>query len=338
MPPSPIQGYDSPGSPTETDEADDSASESSTGKQASDKETPSPTSSRPGGSRIGPDGVITFDPLPRQSIRTALILDRFSMSCPIIYCSNDSFLSTTQIMGRPFFDFVAKRDEALVRSWIDAVKGWGVNERGQPSDGGFGFGKFQLFPRGRDSVYVILSDPAIASHLYVFVVESEWSQNFHSRNHAPGALLPEAMREFRIMHRGPHILPHLRHARGLIGRVPRQTIRKSRSSSMPSSLHTRMALWSSCGTPPPLLAGLNQPIRLSQQHVLRKQGRRPFWPSDSRLDSYSHSEISPLFSRLALFFLHLSQFLALHYMHNPLLFFPLVFLPLCCNTILSISG
>ena len=59
-------------------------------------------------------------------------------------------------MGRPFFDFVAKRDETLVRSWIDAVKGWGVNERGQPSDGGFGFGKFQLFPRGRDSVYVIL--------------------------------------------------------------------------------------------------------------------------------------------------------------------------------------
>jgi len=75
------------------------------------------------------------------------------MSCPINYCSNDSFLSTTQILGRPFFDFVAKRDEPLVRSWIDAVKGWGVNERGQPSDGGFGFGKFHLFVRGRDSVY-----------------------------------------------------------------------------------------------------------------------------------------------------------------------------------------
>jgi hypothetical protein len=81
------------------------------------------------------------------------------MSCPIIYCSNDSFLSTTEIMGRPFFDFVAKRDEALVRSWIDAVKGWGVNERGQPSDGGFGFGKFHLFPRGRDSVFVFSSLP-----------------------------------------------------------------------------------------------------------------------------------------------------------------------------------
>ena len=159
MPPSPIQGYDSPGFPSEMDSAPgDLASESSTSRQASDKETPSPTSSRPGGSRIGPDGVITFDPLPRQSIRTALILDRFSMSFPIIYCSNDCFLSTTQIMGRPFFDFVAKRDETLVRSWINAVKGWGVNERGQPSDGGFGFGKFQLFPRGRDSVYVVLSD------------------------------------------------------------------------------------------------------------------------------------------------------------------------------------
>ena len=59
-------------------------------------------------------------------------------------------------MGRPFFDFVAKRDESLVRSWIDAVKGWGVNERGQPSDGGFGFGKFRLFALGRDSVFVFL--------------------------------------------------------------------------------------------------------------------------------------------------------------------------------------
>ena len=153
MPPSPIQGYDSPGSP-ETD-PEDSASESSASHPAGS----SPTSSRrqqggsTGGSRTGPDGVITFDPLPRQSIRTALILDRFSRSCPIVYCSNDSFLSTTHIMGRPFFDFVVKRDEVLVRSWIDAVKGWGVNERGQPSDGGFGFGKFRLFSRGRDSVY-----------------------------------------------------------------------------------------------------------------------------------------------------------------------------------------
>jgi hypothetical protein len=150
MPPSPIQGYDSPRSP-ETD-PDDSASESSATVRGS-----SPTSSRrqqpTGGSRTGPDGVITFDPLPKQSIRTALILDRFSKLCPISYCSNDSFLSTMQILGRPFFDFVAKRDEPLVRSWIDAVKGWGVNERGQPSDGGFGFGKFQLYPRGRDSVY-----------------------------------------------------------------------------------------------------------------------------------------------------------------------------------------
>ena len=49
--------------------------------------------------------------------------------------------------------------EALVRSWIDAVKGWGVNERGQPSNGGFGFGKFHLFPRGRDLVFMFFSLP-----------------------------------------------------------------------------------------------------------------------------------------------------------------------------------
>jgi hypothetical protein len=36
-----------------------------------------------------------------------------------------------------------------VRQWIDTVKSWGVNERGQPSDGGFGFGRFFLVRRGK---------------------------------------------------------------------------------------------------------------------------------------------------------------------------------------------
>ena len=95
--------------------------------------------------------AISFDPLPEMSVRTALILDRFSRNCTVMYCSNDSLLATTTCMGRSFFDFVARRDEDLVRSWIDVIKSWGVNERGQPSDGGFGFGKFNLVVKGRDS-------------------------------------------------------------------------------------------------------------------------------------------------------------------------------------------
>lgn len=50
---------------------------------------------------------------------------------------------------------MAKRDEEQVRSWVDCVKGWGVNERGQPSDGGFGFGRFLLITEGRDSMLVL---------------------------------------------------------------------------------------------------------------------------------------------------------------------------------------
>jgi hypothetical protein len=95
--------------------------------------------------------VISFAPLPSQSVRTALILDRFSVRCPIMYCSNDFLLSTTACMGRSLYDFVARKDEELVRSWVDAIKGWGVNERGQPSDGGFGFGRFRCCRKGRDS-------------------------------------------------------------------------------------------------------------------------------------------------------------------------------------------
>ncbi|KAJ8473154.1 hypothetical protein ONZ45_g16399 [Pleurotus djamor] len=75
---------------------------------------------------------LDFDLLPLQSFRTALILDRFSVNCPIVYCSNDLLLSTTTAMGRSFFDFVAKKDEDIVRSWMDVVKGWGKVETRVP--------------------------------------------------------------------------------------------------------------------------------------------------------------------------------------------------------------
>jgi len=94
---------------------------------------------------------LRYDPLPEQSVRTALILDRFSERCGILYCANDSILPTVKVMGRSFFDFVMPKDEEVVRNWIEVVKGWGVNERGQPSDGGFGFGKFAVCTEGRDS-------------------------------------------------------------------------------------------------------------------------------------------------------------------------------------------
>ncbi|PFH49960.1 hypothetical protein AMATHDRAFT_62125 [Amanita thiersii Skay4041] len=117
---------------------------SSPGSSRSDSQDRSPTPDRD-------PGHLNFDNLTFQSYRTAFILNRFSVNCTIEYCTNDFFLRTMDAIGRPFFDFVIKKDEDVVRSWIDCVKGWGVNERGQPSDGGFGFGKFTLIPKGRDS-------------------------------------------------------------------------------------------------------------------------------------------------------------------------------------------
>ncbi len=55
------------------------------------------------------------------------------------------------MLGRSFYDFVVKADEKLVRGWMDAVKTWGVNDRGNPSDGGFGYAKFRIDVNGRDS-------------------------------------------------------------------------------------------------------------------------------------------------------------------------------------------
>lgn len=73
------------------------------------------------------------------------------MHCPVQYCSNDLLVEMTVVMGRSFYDFVSPKNEQRVREWIDMVKAWGVNERGQPSDGGFGFGRFTLLHKGRDS-------------------------------------------------------------------------------------------------------------------------------------------------------------------------------------------
>ncbi|KAG7445687.1 uncharacterized protein BT62DRAFT_969389 [Guyanagaster necrorhizus] len=98
-----------------------------------------------------PADPISYDHLPSQSFRTALILNRFSLRCTIQYCSNDLLIESTEAIGRSFFDYVARKDEAIVTSWIDVIKTWGVNERGQPSDGGFGFGKFALLAEARES-------------------------------------------------------------------------------------------------------------------------------------------------------------------------------------------
>ncbi len=94
---------------------------------------------------------ITYNHLPSQSFRTALILDRFSLRCNILYCSNDLLIDSGDSLGRSFFDYVSRNSETNVRDWINLVKGWGVNETGQPSDGGFGFGKFALLKEGRES-------------------------------------------------------------------------------------------------------------------------------------------------------------------------------------------
>ncbi|KAF8182279.1 hypothetical protein BJ912DRAFT_1124061 [Pholiota molesta] len=82
--------------------------------------------------------VITFDPLPSKSFRTAFILDRFSTHCAILYASNDLLLSSSAAIGRSFYDFVEAKDEAVVRSWIGCVKGWGVNEKGSRATAGSG--------------------------------------------------------------------------------------------------------------------------------------------------------------------------------------------------------
>ncbi|KAH8114492.1 hypothetical protein DFH11DRAFT_1743632 [Phellopilus nigrolimitatus] len=100
---------------------------------------------------IPPLTLSEFAPQSINSQRTALILERFSMNCTVLHITNDDMFSTPLIMGRSFYDFIAAKDEKRVRSALDTVKGWGVNERGHPSDGGFAFNKFTVLLQGRDS-------------------------------------------------------------------------------------------------------------------------------------------------------------------------------------------
>ncbi|KAG6840878.1 hypothetical protein C0991_003471 [Blastosporella zonata] len=104
-----------------------------------------------------------FNHLPNQSLRTLFILDRFTEKGTIEYCSNDCLVTTLSAIGRPFYDYVHESDEETVKKWIETVKGWGVNELGQPSDGGFGYGIFTLLAKGRDSSKRVL-EPVESRH------------------------------------------------------------------------------------------------------------------------------------------------------------------------------
>ncbi|KAG6812302.1 hypothetical protein H0H92_003475 [Tricholoma furcatifolium] len=104
-----------------------------------------------------------FNHLPNQSLRTLFILDRFTEKGTIMYCSNDCLVTTLSAIGRPFFDYVHEADEETVKKWIETVKGWGVNDLGQPSDGGFGYGLFTLLAKGRDSSQRV-ADPVESRH------------------------------------------------------------------------------------------------------------------------------------------------------------------------------
>ena len=109
-------------------------------------DAPRPSSSTPTTAPTSAPG-----PPPLDGHRTAFILDRFSLSNTIVYMSNDRIIPSSLAKNRSFYDFVLKDDENQVRGWMDAIKGLGVNDRGNPSDGGFGYVKFRMVLEGRDS-------------------------------------------------------------------------------------------------------------------------------------------------------------------------------------------
>lgn len=106
--------------------------------------------------------------MPTPSIRTGLILNRFSLTCPILYCTNACFIDPNLAQERSIYDFVAESDEDEVRHLIEIAKGFGM-EGGVRNDGGFAYGKFLLYPPGRNSSIVA----GYVSHSYAQVAYAE---------------------------------------------------------------------------------------------------------------------------------------------------------------------
>ncbi|KAL5482737.1 hypothetical protein ACEPAI_9331 [Sanghuangporus weigelae] len=88
---------------------------------------------------------------PTSAKRVAFVLDRFSTQVPVTYVTNDDIIPRSLILGRSFYDFVTPGDENRIRKAIEAVKSWGANDSGGPSDGGFAFNRFHMYLRRRDS-------------------------------------------------------------------------------------------------------------------------------------------------------------------------------------------
>ncbi|KZS93567.1 hypothetical protein SISNIDRAFT_454775 [Sistotremastrum niveocremeum HHB9708] len=95
------------------------------------------------------------------SERTGLILNRFTLGCTVLYCTNDLILDSKLVQNRFFFDFVDEEDQADVLRWVNMVKGWAKSDKtdGPPADGGFYFGKFKLCRAGRHSIINSATQP-----------------------------------------------------------------------------------------------------------------------------------------------------------------------------------
>ncbi|CAE6451162.1 unnamed protein product [Rhizoctonia solani] len=84
--------------------------------------------------------------------RTALLLDRFTLNCDIIYCSNNMILSETCVGARGgFFKYVVERDLDSVRSFLRNLKQSGLKVD-SPTNVGFVYHTFSLCVAGRDFV------------------------------------------------------------------------------------------------------------------------------------------------------------------------------------------
>lgn len=102
----------------------------------------------PPGDRWGPS---TAAWIRSQLPRTAFLLDRFSVDCPITHCTNGAILDPETCVHQQggFFRYVAERDEALFRTFITSLKRSGL-EANDPTNIGFAYLTFTMCIAGRN--------------------------------------------------------------------------------------------------------------------------------------------------------------------------------------------
>jgi len=110
-------------------------------------QSPTPSPPTPGGSSTR--STLTPAPdtpweLPKPSIRSFYLIDRFTDTSRVMYVGNDVVVSASRLEDQPFYSIIKPSDRPVVRKFIDTAKQWSPVVYNERRSGGHGYAKFSV--------------------------------------------------------------------------------------------------------------------------------------------------------------------------------------------------